>query len=249
MKYYVMAIVGILLLALSFPIKSKVIESAQSEQSVYRKAIQVPNKSDFDYAVETEQGNLITTGDLTAIKSVKFPEMNKAYLAVKKREQIYTQHTRTTTDSKGRTHTEIYYSWDYAGGDEVQVEHIKFKGHQYKSKLFSFSDLFEDIDADKITNTKPGLFGGRYYYASGVRRYSYEVVKNKSKVSFIANAGKNGLKPLKNESKIYLEAKTIKEMSAEANESVRIAEIFFYVMFLLVAALIEYGIYSIYENN
>ncbi|MFB5176395.1 hypothetical protein ABRQ21_09650 [Latilactobacillus sakei] len=249
MKYYVMTIVGILLLALSFPIKSRVIESAQSGQSVYRKAIQVPKKPDFDYAIETEQGNLITTGELASIKSVKFPEMNKAYLAVKKREQIYTQHTRTTTDSKGRTHTEIYYSWDYAGGDEVQVEYVKFKGHQYKSNLFSFSDLFEDIDADKITNTKPGVFGGRYYYASGVRRYSYEIVKNKNKVSFIANAGKNGLKPLKSESKIYLEAKTIKEMSAEVNESVRIAEIFFYVMFVLVAALIEYGIYSIYENN
>lgn len=244
MKYYVMAIVGILLLALSFPIKSKVIESAQSGQSVYRKAVQVPKKSDFDYAIETEQGNLITTGELTAINPVKFPEMNKAYLAVRKREQIYTLHTRTTTDSKGHTHTEIYHSWDYTGDDKIQVGNIKFKGHRYNFKLFNFYDFFEDIDADEITNTKSGLFGGRYYYASGVRRYSYEIVKNKNNVSFIANASNAGLKPLKNESKIYLEDKSIKNMIADVDESVRTSIVSFYLIFVIVAALIEYGIYS-----
>ncbi|MGV3337000.1 hypothetical protein [Latilactobacillus curvatus] len=248
MKYYVMVIAGILLLALSFPIKSKVIESAQSEQSVYRKAIQVPNKSDFDYAIETEQGNLITTGELTAINPVKFSEMNKAYLAIKKREQIYTRHTRTTTDSKGHTHTEVYYSWDYAGDDKIQVDNIEFKEHLYKSKLFNFDDLFEDIDADKITNTKPGLFGGRYYYVSGVRRYSYEIVKNKNKVSFIANASKDGLKPQKNKSEIFLENKSIKKVIADVNQSVRTSIVLFYIIFVFVTALIEYGIYSMYES-
>ena len=66
------------LVAVGFVINSKIQESVMDEVELYRKAIKLENKKDmYDYTVETEQGNFITTTDIKSVENVKFPEMDK----------------------------------------------------------------------------------------------------------------------------------------------------------------------------
>mgnify|MGYP000547152018 CR=1 FL=1 len=66
------------LVAVGFIVNSKIQESVMDEVELYRKAIKLENKKDmFDYTVETEQGNFITTTDIKSVQKVKFPEMDK----------------------------------------------------------------------------------------------------------------------------------------------------------------------------
>ena len=76
----------------------------------------------FNYIVKSQQGKVVSYTKLTGDEPAKFHEMTtkRHFMAVRRTLERYTMHTRTVTDSKGHTHTETYWSWDYAGSDEVQ---------------------------------------------------------------------------------------------------------------------------------
>ena len=77
-KIVAMIITLFSLVAVGFVINSKIQESVMDEVELYRKAIKLENKKDmYDYTVETEQGNFITTTDIKSVENVKFPEMDK----------------------------------------------------------------------------------------------------------------------------------------------------------------------------
>lgn len=165
--------------------------------SIYRTALKTTDKDRFNYIVKSQQGNVVSYTKLTGDKPAKFHEMTtkRHFMAVRRTLERYTMHTRTVTDSKGHTHTETYWSWDYAGSDEVHSKQLIIFGHKYNAAKFNLEPFYRDIDADKVINHGTGLTGG-YYYLNGMERYSYEVMPMSVKGSFIADTSKGTLSPI-----------------------------------------------------
>lgn len=120
----VMLLVGVL-------ISEKISESQINQNKIYDQAVKIENNSElFQYGMNTNVGNAFVYGDLEAVDTVSYPEIDGEYIYVEKIEEHYNMHTRTytTTDSKGRTqtHTEIYWSWDYAGSEDKSAKEILF---------------------------------------------------------------------------------------------------------------------------
>lgn len=124
-------IIAVMIL-IGFVISGRIEEYQMDKNSDYYKAVHVTDPEMFQYGMETNIGNAFVYGNLEPADTVTYPEIGGAYLYVKKVEEHYNMHTRTytTTDSKGhtRTHTEIYWSWDYAGEEELHSQKIKFLG-------------------------------------------------------------------------------------------------------------------------
>lgn len=165
--------------------------------STYCTALKTTDKDRFNYIVRSQQGKVISYTKLTGDKPVKFQEMTtkRHFIAVKRIFERYTMHTRIVTDSKGHTYTETYWSWDYAGSDEVQSKSLTIFGHKYKAANFNLKPFYDDIDADKLVNHGTGLMGS-YYYLNSMERCSYEVIPMSVKGSFIADTSKGTLSPV-----------------------------------------------------
>jgi hypothetical protein len=247
-KIYAAVITGILLLALSFPVKNAVISSAQKEQAVVQKATRVEDKTKFDYAIRTQQGHILTYGKIKTTKPVKFPEMKKSYLQVEKTREEYTMHTRTVTDSKGNTHVETYWTWDYAGTEYRKSEHVTFKEHKYPAKLFDYSAFNHEVSASNILKSKYSSdWTGDYYEPAFHVRYYYSVVPIKVNGSMLANAGEHGLKPI-NGSEIELHDGNIDDMLKDNQGRVKLGIIIFYVLYVIVSGLVIFGVLSVMDN-
>ena len=87
--------------------------------------------------MNTNVGNAFVYGELKAVDTVTYPEIGGEYMYVEKEEEHHNMHTRTytTTDGKGHTttHKEIYWSWDYAGGEDIQCKEVSFCGVVFDS--------------------------------------------------------------------------------------------------------------------
>lgn len=194
-----LSIIGLIVLSILIDIAAGVGLANHERQhaSIYRTALKTTDKARFNYIVESQQGNVVSYTKLTGDKPAKFHEMTtkRHFMAVRRTLERYTMHTRTVTDSKGHTHTETYWSWDYAGSDEVHSKQLIIFGHKYNATKFNLEPFYGDIDADKVINHGTGLTGS-YYYLSGMERYSYEVIPMSVKGSFIADTSKGTLNPV-----------------------------------------------------
>lgn len=166
--------------------------------SVYRTALKTTNKDRFNYIVKSQQGKVVSYAKMTGSDPAKFHEMTtkRQFMAVRRTLERYTMHTRTYTDSKGNTHTETYWTWDYAGDDEVHTKKLTIFGRRYSAAKFNLDCFYKDIDADKLINHGTGLSGG-YYYLNGIERYRYEIIPIAVKGSFLADTNKGTLSPVK----------------------------------------------------
>jgi len=171
------------LIGVGFLLSGKVLESSSDKERIYNTAVKARTKEDFDYSLETEQGNLISEGTFTAVRPVSFPELDQKFSYVCKTREEYTMHTRQVPqyDSEGNLTgytTEVYWTWDYAGSEEKIVKDLQFYGHNFKTDKFGL-----------INTTKHG----GYRYETSHIRYYYDVVPKNFRASFIAKANKDGL--------------------------------------------------------
>lgn len=141
----------------------------EKEMAIFSAVRVDKDKEKFDYVMRTDAGDFLAYGTLDCIRPVSLPELKGKYLKIRKVKETYESHTRTytTTDGNGhtQTHTEIYWSWDYAGEEEFVVDSVTFLG-----KIFAF----DRIDMDKWpedfdTTIKDGGFV-RYIYHAYPRR-------------------------------------------------------------------------------
>lgn len=120
------------MLFLGFTIAGKIEQNQMDKNSEYYKAVQITDTDVFRYGMDTDLGNAFVYGELEAVDPITYPEIDGVYMYVEKVEEHYNMHTRTytTTDSKGRTqtHTEVYWSWDYAGSEAIHSQRIRFLG-------------------------------------------------------------------------------------------------------------------------
>lgn len=98
----------------------------------YDTALQIDNDSElFAYGMRTNVGNAFVYGDLKAIDTVTYPEIEGEYSYVEKVKERYTRHTRTVTDydEDGNvigSHEEEYWTWDRVDSWSKHSEKISF---------------------------------------------------------------------------------------------------------------------------
>lgn len=129
-----------IMFVLGFSISNKIAAKEADANAEYQKAIHIEDTDMFKYGMETSVGNAFVYGDLEAVNSVTFDEIDGEYLYIEKTEEHYNRHTRTVTktDSNGKKYTEeeVYYTWDYYDSWEKSVDNISFCGVEFsKDKI------------------------------------------------------------------------------------------------------------------
>lgn len=182
--------VWVIFILIGFPLSDSAVNDAIDLSQKYNKALKIKDKETFDYAIDTQQGDILTQAKIKAVDGVKFDEMNKDFLYVKKIREDYTRHVRhipAVKDSKGKTitpaRTEVYYSWDYGGSRTAKSKNITIFDNKYELKHFSIGST-NRISANKITKKAKGT----YYYTSGTTRYYYYVKNKEFNSTFIAKS-------------------------------------------------------------
>lgn len=130
-------IIVAVMLMIGFGISDRINDSILDANRKYDTALQIENSTYlFQHSMDTDIGYAFVHGDLEAVDTVSYPEIDGEYSYIKKVKERYTKHTRkvTKTDSKGKEYTEIetYWTWDKVGGEEKHCENISFAGVQFK---------------------------------------------------------------------------------------------------------------------
>lgn len=96
-----------MMLLIGFVISGRISNYILDRNEKYNKAIKIESSDLFEYGMRTNVGYAFVYGDLKAVDTVSYPEINGEYMYIEKIEEHYNMHTRTvtTTDSKGKTHT------------------------------------------------------------------------------------------------------------------------------------------------
>ena len=98
------SIIAVMLL-IGFTISGRISNYILDQNEKYNKAIKIESSDLFEYGMRTNVGYAFVYGDLKAVDTVSYPEINGEYMYIEKIEEHYNMHTRTvtTTDSKGKT--------------------------------------------------------------------------------------------------------------------------------------------------
>ena len=127
----------------------------------YNKAIKIESQELFEYGMRTNAGNAFVYGDLKAVDTVTYPEIGGEYIYIEKVKERYTMHTRQvahTTTMNGKTHTyyttETYWTWDYAGSENVHSNRIKFLGIEMDYKRIQRPDAHYIDTIKKSSNVR-----------------------------------------------------------------------------------------------
>lgn len=131
------------MLALGFLIGSKIGDHIAEENEKFTTATQITDDQQFQYALDTDFGNVIAYGNLVAEQPVSADDLEGKYAQLTKITERYTMHTRivTYTDGEGHTHsrTEIYWTWDRIKREEDSTKTFLFMGVSFPADKFSVS--------------------------------------------------------------------------------------------------------------
>lgn len=128
------------MLIFGFIISDKINDSMMEQHQEYNTALQINGDTElFQYGMRTNVGNAFVYGDLVAIDPVSYPEIDGVYASATRVTERYTRHTRTvtktrtTSDGKTETYTEIeeYWTWDEIDRDRVHASTIAFLGVEF----------------------------------------------------------------------------------------------------------------------
>ena len=223
------SIIAIMIL-LGILISGKISEYQMDKNEVYNKAVKIESQEMFQHGMNTNIGNAFVYGDLKAVDTVTYPEIGGEYMYVEKVKEKYTEHTRTvtTTDSKGHSHTrtEIYWTWDRVGSEDLKCKEISFCGITFVSNKIDLPDI-EYIDTIK---------------ESSHIRYKYYGIKTEYKGTIFTDLRD---KTISDNTKFY-NGLTIKE-TIEHLES-DIGTIGFWIFWIIVIFVVVYIFYYL-DNN
>lgn len=114
------------------------------EQQKYNTAIQIENDSElFSYGIKTDIGYAFVYGNLEAVDTVTYSEIDGEYMYIERVKEKYTRHTRTytvTVNGKTQTRTETYWSWDRVGSEDKKCKEISFCGIVFNSNKINLPD-------------------------------------------------------------------------------------------------------------
>ena len=124
-----------LMLIFGFSISGYIADKVEDKKRMYNQALQIDSKDMFEYGMSTNVGNAFVYGELKAVDTVAYEEIEGAYLWIEKEREEYTRHEREVehTDSEGHKYytTEVYYTWDSVWSESKHSEKITFLGVEF----------------------------------------------------------------------------------------------------------------------
>lgn len=219
------SIVAVMLL-IGFVISGKISQIQDDKNAKYNKAVKIESTDLFQYGMNTNVGNAFVYGELKAVDTVTYPEIGGEYMYVEKIEEHYNRHTRTytTTDGKGHTkiHTEVYWSWDYAGSEDIQCKEVSFCGIVFDSNKIKLPS------ADYIDTIKESGYVRYKYYGTNIEYKGTIFTKLKDKTI--------------SDSTPFYEM-SIKETKDKLERNIGI--VIFWIVWIIVMVLAVFGFYYI----
>ena len=211
-----------------FILRNIFIDHANSEIQKYNTAVRVEDNNKFNYAVDSRQGRIISSGNFKAKDSVKFENFDGKYMKIIRILEEYRPHTYTTCDSKGKCRTHTYYSWDEVTRETKNSNTIIFRDRKYSSSKFNFSSFEHEAEKKEI----PVGFWERK------KRYVFRVIDKEISGSFYAETNENGLND-----NILVHNKSLDELLESIRQGTLTAEIISWSILLFVSAAIVYVCY------
>ena len=161
-----------ILLTIGFAISGRISEKRLDALQKYNTALKIEDSELFEYAMDTNVGNAFVYGDLVAVDTVSYPDVEGEYMYIEKVKEKYTRHTRTVTKTKtvnGKTKTytdtEVYWSWDRVGSEDKMCEKVKFCNVVFEPSLFS-------LPSATHIDTVSGGYHIRYKYYGCNQKYT-----------------------------------------------------------------------------
>ena len=116
-------------------ISNAITQEMLDKNEIYNKAVKIETAELFEYGMRTNVGNAFVSGDLKAVDTVSYPDINGEYMYIERIKERYTKHTRTvshtrTVNGKTQTYytTETYWTWDRVGSESKHSNQISFNG-------------------------------------------------------------------------------------------------------------------------
>lgn len=211
-----------------FILRNIFIDHANSEIQKYNTAVRVEDNNKFNYAVDSKQGRIISSGEFKTKDPVKFENFDSEYMKIIRILEEYRPHTYTTCDSKGKCRIHTYYSWDEVSRETKKSNAVIFRDRDYSSSKFNFSAFEHEAEKKEI----PVGFWERK------KRYVFHVVDKEISGSFYAETNENGLND-----NILVHNKSLDELLESIRQGTLTAEIISWSILLLVSAAIVYVCY------
>ena len=164
-------IIVLVMIFIGIFVSDAILQGAVSKSESYRTATVIENTDQFYYGMDTNFGNVLVYGDVSSNSSVTYDEIGGGFIYIEKNKEEYTRHTRTVTktDSNGkkRTETEVYYTWDHVWSDRRHVEEITFHGRTFPYESIELPAERLNLDSVGVDNRMNYIYVGsddRYYY-------------------------------------------------------------------------------------
>lgn len=155
----VMILIGVL-------ISSKISERQMDRNEIYNKAVKIESTDLFQYGMNTNVGNAFVYGDLVAVDTVTYPEIDGEYMYVEKVKEKYTKHTRTVTktrtvNGKSQTYTttETYWTWDRVGSEDKKCNEVTFCGVTFNVNKFDIPSSYHIDTIKKSSHIRYKYYG------------------------------------------------------------------------------------------
>lgn len=149
----VMLLIGVL-------ISGKISEHQLDANEIYNKAVKIDNTDLFQYGMDTNVGNAFVYGDLVAVDTVTYPEIDGEYMYIEKVKEKYTRHTKQVKSGK-TYYTKVYWTWDRVGSEDKTCKEISFCG------VIFDSNKIELPNTDYIDTIKESSHIRYKYYGVG----------------------------------------------------------------------------------
>lgn len=253
------SIIGIfILLSIGLLIDNFITYQSIKKQELYNKTLKIDNNKDyFKYAVDTNIGNVLVYGKFNIENGVKLDELKQDYMAIVKKIERYSMHTRLVCNKCGKTtccHTRIYYTWDTIDTkkeyvDTISFLNINFRFNQFSNYEYKRLNLNSDVVSDKYINKirKNYIYdNNNFFNRVGNLRYKYYVVVKSFNGSVLAKAKNKTLEPI-NDSKISIFYNTINKIVEDTKKEIIVIKVVFWIIYII---LIGVGVgYFIYQDN
>lgn len=199
-------------------------EAQYNKAKLYNTAIQAKTANAFNYAVDSQQGNVLTEAIFSTVEPIIRPETKGSFFEITKTEERYTKHTRTYqcgTEKEPQTCTETYYSWDYNGAEQNKAKEIVLHERTYPSYLF-YVPYSRQLGCDELNVTicKNGFeFANNNWLASvGDKRWYYTVTDTTFAGTIFINTAGGYINPIKSNT-IQIKQQNIAELIENANKT------------------------------
>ena len=137
------SIVAVMLL-IGFVISGNIKQGEADYNERFLKAIKIEGRDLFQYGMDTNIGDAFVYGDLDAVDTVTYPEIEGEYMYAEMVTERYTKHTRQvahtrTVNGKTQTYdtTETYWTWDVIERDSKKCNEVAFSGVVFPASKIS----------------------------------------------------------------------------------------------------------------